>query len=183
MIKTYYELTKPGIIFGNAVTTTAGFLLASKGDIDWWLFFATLIGLSLIIASACVFNNYIDREIDQKMTRTKNRALAKGLIPVQRAITFAICLGLIGVAFLDLYTNPLTLLVALTGFFVYVVVYGICKRRSVYGTLVGSIAGGVPPVVGYCAVSNQFDTGALLLFTTVALWQMPHFLQSPRNRW
>ena len=75
----YYLLTKPGIIMGNLVTLAAGFLLASKGMIDFRLFFATLLGLAFIMASACVFNNYIDRQIDKKMERTKNRALVKGI--------------------------------------------------------------------------------------------------------
>ena len=92
----YYLLTKPGIILGNLITVAAGFLLASKGMIDFWLFFATLMGLALIMASACVFNNYIDRQIDKKMKRTKNRALVTGLISGRNAIVFAIFLGIIG---------------------------------------------------------------------------------------
>ena len=76
----YYLMTKPGIIMGNLLTVAAGFLLASKGLVNGWLFLATLAGLAFIIASACVFNNYIDRQMDKKMERTKNRALASGLI-------------------------------------------------------------------------------------------------------
>lgn len=134
-----------------------------------------LFGISFVIASACVFNNYIDRDIDDKMERTKNRALVKHLISGRNALVYAIFLGLIGVLFLGLYTNLLTLFLALTGFFFYVVMYGIWKRRSIYGTLVGSISGAVPPVVGYCAVSNRFDLGAVILFLILVFWQMPHF--------
>jgi len=81
----------------------------------------------------------------------------------------------LGIFVLSSYTNLLTLLIALLGFFIYVAVYSFSKYRTSYGTLIGSIAGGVPPVVGYCAVSNQFDLGALLIFMIVVLWQMPHF--------
>ena len=175
MLKNYFMLTKPGIIWGNAITTAGGFMLASKGHFDFWLFLATLVGISLVIASGCVSNNFIDREIDEKMTRTKNRALVKGLIPTRSAILFAIILCFAGSFTLALGTNLLTVGIALFGFFVYVVLYGIWKRRSTLGTVIGSIAGGVPPVVGYCAVSNCFDTGAFLLFMIIALWQMPHF--------
>lgn len=175
MIKTYYMLTKPGIIMGNAITTAAGFALASKGHFDYWLFFATLMGLSLIIASAGVFNNYIDREMDAKMARTKSRALVKGLISSKNALLFATFLGIIGTFILAFYTNFLTVLVAFFGFFIYLVLYAFWKYRSFYGTLVGSLAGAVPPVVGYCAVSNHLDLGALLLFAILVLWQMPHF--------
>lgn len=175
MIKTYYMLTKPGIILGNAITTAAGFALASKGHINYWLFLATLVGLSFVIASAGVFNNYIDRAMDAKMSRTKDRALAKGLISSRHAIFFATFLGLIGITTLNVFTNFLTVCVALSGFFIYLVLYAFWKYRSFYGTLIGSLSGAVPPVVGYCAVSNRFDIGAILLFMILVLWQMPHF--------
>lgn len=171
----YYLLTKPGIILGNLLTVAAAFLLASKGAVDFWLFLATLAGLALIMASACVFNNYIDRSVDQKMERTKNRALVKGVISGGSAIGFAIFLGIVGTAILWMETNLLTVGVAVAGFLVYVVLYSLWKCRTVYGTAIGSIAGAVPPVVGYCAVSNQFDGGALILFAMLVLWQMPHF--------
>ncbi len=171
----YYLITKPGIILGNLVTVAAGFLLASKGIINLWLFLATLVGLALIMASACVFNNYIDRQTDKKMSRTKNRALVIGLIPERNAIFFAVLLGILGNLTLWVYTNPLTVCVAGVGFFFYVVLYSLWKSRTIYGTAIGSIAGAVPPVVGYCAVSNHFDMGAVILFTMLVLWQMPHF--------
>ncbi|MBS0621399.1 MAG: protoheme IX farnesyltransferase [Verrucomicrobia bacterium] len=171
----YYLLTKPGIILGNLITVAAGFLLASTAGIDVGLFFATLMGLAFIIASACVFNNFIDREVDKKMERTKKRPLAAGLISGNRAIVFAIFLGIIGNALLLLFTNLLALLVADIGFFIYVLLYSLWKCRTIYGTAIGSIAGATPPVVGYCAVSGRFDLGAILLFAILVLWQMPHF--------
>lgn len=174
-MKDYYLVTKPGIIYGNAITVVAGFFLASMGHIDWLLLLATLTGLLFVVASGCVFNNYIDRDIDSMMERTKNRALVKGTISLRGALVFGAILGLIGIAMLSLFTNVLTVLVALVGLFVYVVVYSMwLKRASVHGTIVGSISGAVPPVVGYLAVSNIFDTGAIILFFILALWQMPH---------
>jgi heme o synthase len=175
MIKNYIALTKPGIIFGNIVTCVGGFALASKGYFDFWLFLATLVGISLIIASACVFNNFIDRDIDEKMQRTKNRPLVIGAIDVRPALHFGSCLLLLGTLVLTIGTNLLALYIALAGFFVYVMLYSIMKPRSEFGTLIGSWAGACPPVVGYCAVSHSLDFGALLLFLIVALWQMPHF--------
>lgn len=171
----YYLLTKPGIVLGNLITVTAGFLLASKGVIDIGLLVATLLGLACIMASACVFNNYIDRQLDQKMERTKQRPLVLGLISGRSAICFATVLGLMGAFLLWKYTNWLTVCVACIGFFVYVVLYSLWKCRTIYGTAIGSVAGAVPPVVGYCAVSNRFDAGACILFIMMVLWQMPHF--------
>jgi len=175
MIKAYTMLTKPGILLGNVVTTAAGFFLASRGQFDAALFCAVIAGLGLIIASACVFNNYIDRSADAKMARTKNRALVKGTISPKSALVFGLVLGALGVAVLGYYTNLLATLIAALGFFFYVVMYSICKYRSTHGTLVGSIAGAVPPVVGYTAVSHSLDLGAGLLFAILVLWQMPHF--------
>lgn len=175
MLKTYYMLTKPGIIMGNVVTMTAGFALASQGHFNYLLFLATLLGLAFVIASAGVFNSYLDRTADAKMVRTKNRPLAKGTILAENALIFGTVLGIIGVGILGTFTNLLTVFVAFIGFFVYLVLYAFWKYRSFYGTLVGSVAGAVPPVVGYCAVSNQLDVAALILFLMLLLWQMPHF--------
>lgn len=175
IIKKYYRLTKPGIIYGNIITTVAGFLFASKGHISIFPIFVTVIGTSLVIASACVFNNYIDRDIDKKMERTKYRTFVTGNISVVNALVFATFLGVFGALILGFYVNMLTLFIGLIGFFDYVVLYGITKRTSEYGTLVGSIAGATPIVAGYTAVTNRFDLGALLLFIVLCIWQMPHF--------
>jgi protoheme IX farnesyltransferase len=168
-------LTKPGIVMGNAITTAGGFALASKGGFDFLLFLIVMVGLSLIIASACVFNNVIDRVADAKMERTKNRPLVTGLIAVQTALVFAVALLFAGTAFLAVFTNLLAVFTALFGFFVYVLLYSFTKYQTIYGTLIGSIAGAVPPVIGYCAVSNQLDAGAWILFAMMTVWQMPHF--------
>ncbi|WJV56013.1 heme o synthase [Prodigiosinella aquatilis] len=175
MIKQYLQVTKPGIIFGNLISVIGGFLLAAKGVIDYPLFAATLIGVSLVVASGCVFNNVIDRDIDKKMERTKNRVLVKGLIPLKVTLVYASLLGIAGFALLYIAANPLAMWLAVMGFVVYVGVYSLyMKRHSVYGTLVGSLSGAAPPVIGYCAVSNQFDAGAFILLLIFSLWQMPH---------
>jgi protoheme IX farnesyltransferase len=175
LIRAYYRLTKPGIIYGNAITAIGGYFLAAGKCFNPFIFFGVLFGLSFVIGSACVFNNYIDRNIDSKMARTKNRALAKKTIPYRHALVFGAFLGTLGFLILFLFTNPLTLLVAFIGFFAYVVVYSVWKRRSEWGTVVGSISGAVPPVVGYCAVTHHLDGAAILIFLILCVWQMPHF--------
>ena len=175
MFRKYYALTKPGIIYGNVMTAAAGFLLASKWRIDWGLLAATLVGTSLVIASACVFNNYIDRGIDAKMARTRKRALVEGSIAAQNALVYAVVLGIVGFMILALYVNALVVVIGAVGIVDYVVLYGITKRRFVAGTIVGSVSGAMPVVAGYCAVTGRFDLGATLLFIILALWQMPHF--------
>lgn len=174
-LQKYYQLTKPGIIYGNLITASAGFLLASKGDIGLMLLFETLAGISLVIASACVFNNYIDRGIDEKMARTKKRALVTHTISPRAAIFYSLLLGCIGFFILARFTNLLTVLLGLVAYINYIAAYAYAKRRSVHGTLVGSISGAIPPVAGYTAVTNDLDGAALILFLIMVFWQMPHF--------
>ncbi len=173
--KSYWLLTKPGIIFGNVVTTFSGFAMASHGHIDLMLLLTTICGLGFIIASGCVFNNYIDRRLDAKMQRTKNRALAAGSISLQMALLFAISLVLVGSCLLVIFVNLLTASLALTGFLIYVFFYSFIKYYSWHATLIGSIAGALPPVIGYSAKSGSLDFATLLLFLAVMFWQMPHF--------
>lgn len=174
IIKIYIQLTKPGIIMGNTITAAAGFLLASKNSFNPWLFLSALGGLALIVAAGCVLNNYLDRDADKKMARTQHRALAKGEVSVRSALIYAIVLLIAG-SCLTLFANVLTWLIAFTGFVLYVFFYSYLKYRTVYGTEIGSIAGAVPPVVGYTAVTAHLDGGAFLIFLIIALWQMPHF--------
>ena len=169
------KLVKPGIIMGNAITAASGFVLASKGHFDLSLFLMTLLGLSLIIASGCAFNNYIDRDADKKMTRTQDRVLARGALSNPIALLYAGILGIAGTWLLFVFVHPLPGAIALAGFAIYVLLYSLLKYRTTHATLIGSIAGAVPPVVGYTAVTHQLDLGALLLFAMIALWQMPHF--------
>jgi protoheme IX farnesyltransferase len=174
-IKKYILVTKPGIIFGNLVTAAGGFFLASKGRIDIAVLLSTITGISLVVASGCVFNNCVDRNMDRKMARTRNRVLAQGLMSPKAAVFYASLLGIAGTALLWASTNMLAAAIVLFGFTIYVLVYSLyLKRNSVYGSLIGSLAGAAPPLAGYCAVSNRFDMGALILLSIFSLWQMPH---------
>ncbi|WP_447651751.1 heme o synthase [Pseudomonas abietaniphila] len=174
-LKHFIQITKPGIIFGNVLSVAGGFFLASKGHVDFGLFLIAMIGTSLVVASGCVFNNCIDRDIDLKMERTKNRVLVQGLVSLKLALAYATVLGVVGVGMLYYKANPLAALFAVIGFVIYVGFYSLyLKRKSVHGTLVGSLSGAMPPVIGYVAVSNSFDLAALTLLVMFSLWQMPH---------
>ncbi len=170
------KLTKPGVLIGNVLTVPAGYFLASAGTIDWVAFLAVLLGSTLIIASACVLNNYLDQDIDRVMERTRNRPLIQGHVSGQQALIFCIMLALGGFASLWLWTNIAVVLAGAVGFITYVWLYGAwTKRQSVHGTLVGSISGAIPILAGYLAVSGQLDLGAVLAFMVVFLWQQPEF--------
>ena len=175
MFKDYYKLAKPGIVYGNLLSAIAAYAYASRWNIGSSIFVATIVGLGFIIASAAVFNNYFDRDIDIKMERTRDRALATGVISKINALIFGCILGILGFAILLLFTYLLTTFVALIGFLVYVFAYTFAKRKTYWATEIGSIAGAVPIVVGYTAAVDRLDGAALILFLTLALWQMPHF--------
>jgi len=174
-LKLYYILAKPGIIYGNSLSMFAGFFLASRGDIHLGLLLAVAAGTALVIGSGCVFNNYLDREIDKKMERTKKRGLVSGKIPVPYALAYGTALGAFGFLILALYTNALAVAAGVVGIVFYVIIYGVAKRRTHWATVIGSIPGATPPVAGYVAVTGTFDEAALLLFLILVIWQMPHF--------
>lgn len=178
MLKKYYSLTKPGVLYGNVITGVAGFLLAAGHfrTFDAGLFAATIGGMTLVIASACVLNNVLDQDIDRIMERTKTRAVAAGEIPGRNAVALSAVLGVLGITVLALWVNALVVAIGIAGFVVYVWLYGaLSKRLSIHGTLVGSISGAAPIFAGYCAVSGRVDTAAVLVFLMLFFWQFPEF--------
>lgn len=175
-LRAYYQLTKPGVLYGNVLTGAAGFLLAAAGDVDWLLFAAAVGGMTLVIAAACVINNYLDRDIDSVMERTKNRPSVVGAIKGSHMVAYGIVLLTLGFATLLLWTNLLVVAIGLIGFVTYVWLYGaLSKRKSVHGTLVGSISGAMPVAGGYAAVSGAVDPGLIIVFLVLFFWQFPEF--------
>jgi protoheme IX farnesyltransferase len=177
MIRAYYRLTKPGIVWSNTLMAAAGFCLAAThaGMFDVNALIGAVAGTALVIAAACVINNYIDRDIDSKMKRTRGRALVTHDISAKAALSYAVILLLAGFSLLIFLTNWLVVGLGAVAFFSYVVLYGVAKRKTAFGTLVGTLPGGLPPVAGYVAVTGTLDLGAVLLFLLLLSWQMAHF--------
>lgn len=172
----YIQLTKPGILFSNLITAFGGFWVASAGDVNWLLMLYMVIGTTLVMASGTVLNNYLDRDLDQKMERTQGRATVTGLISARVVLWYGVGLGVIGLTVLCFLVNPLTALLGIVGLFVYVWIYTMwLKRTSTFSTSIGGISGAMPPVIGYCAVTETVDMGAWILFWILFLWQPPHF--------
>ncbi len=179
MFKTYYDLTKPGLVYGNLLVAAAAFVYAVRHTaltVPWITGVWMLVGLGCVIGSACVFNNFHDRDMDAKMERTKHRALANKHISNRNALFFGTVLLIVGVLILIWFTNVLTFLVALVGFLVYVFLYTPLKPRSPYALFVGAVAGATPPMVGYVSVTNILDSTTWILFIFLFFWQLPHFL-------
>jgi protoheme IX farnesyltransferase len=173
-LTSYYYLTKPGIVYSNVMTGLAGYFFASKFHIHWSALIGLLIGMALIIAAACVINNYIDKDIDKNMKRTSKRALVIGTISDRNALGLASSMVILGFAAL-VYTNLLTWFIGLFAIVSYVALYGYAKRKSRWGTLVGTLPGSATLVAGYTAYTGQLDDKALLLFLIMVSWQMAHF--------
>ncbi len=173
----HLSIIKPGIIFGNVVTLCGGYFLAVQTyGFHFFNFCASLLGMIGVIACGCILNNCIDRDIDKLMERTKKRLIATDNLSIKIALLYALAFGVSGFLLLYLGTNVLTMLIAFIGLLAYVVTYTLwLKRSSVFGTVIGAVAGAVPPVVGYTAVTGQFNLVAFVLFLILFCWQMPHF--------
>ncbi len=173
----YLQVVKPGITLSNMFTAFTGLFVATKGDPGITLTLATLVGSSFVVMSGCALNNYIDRDIDQYMERTKGRALPNGRISEWSVIALGLLLGLIGVSVLSLFATMTSAYMALVGLFFYVIVYtGLTKRTTTLSTVIGGISGAMPPLIGWTAATGSVDTMGWVLFAILFIWQPPHFL-------
>lgn len=174
--KSYLQLMKPGITLSNTLTALAGFFLAaSVAPFSWTALVGGVVGTAAVIASACVLNNILDRNIDKRMKRTSKREVAVGAISIPAAVVFLVVLATLGFGLLLAWTNLLTVILGVIAYVWYVVIYGVAKRTTAFSTLIGGVPGALPPVAGYTALVGQFDIAALLLFLILFFWQLPHF--------
>lgn len=173
----FISLVKPGIILGNTITLFGGYFVGAKNNNFSTLgFLSTLIGMVLTVAAGCVLNNYVDRDIDCLMERTKSRSSACGLVSLKFTLNYACILGFFGSVLLYLVVNLITVIIALIGLITYVMIYTLySKRNNVFGTIIGGIAGALPPVIGYTAATGCFNHIAIVLFLILFCWQIPHF--------
>lgn len=173
-MKPYLEMTKPRLLLMVLLTSAAGFFLGDAAA-SLSLLVAAIAGIGLTGAGASVLNQYIERDIDAKMERTRLRPIPSGKISPLNALAFGTVLVLAGVVFLALVVNLLTAFLALLTAFLYVLVYTPMKRLSWLNTSIGAIPGAIPPVAGWTAATGMIDAGAWLLFVVLFLWQHPHF--------
>lgn len=176
LVRSYYNLAKPGLVYGNSLAFITGYLLGlTSQPFDLFNFSLTLIGVTLVMGASCVINNILDRDIDIEMSRTKNRAMATGLIKPINALSYSVILLLLGSAGLFYGSGILVMLLGLTGFLLYAFLYTKMKRITYHATLVGTIPGALPPVIGYLSSGASLHITSLLIFVTMISWQMVHF--------
>ena len=176
----FYELTKPRMNFLVLVTTLVGFYMASGhhggGTINYVLLLPTLIGTALCAAGASVLNQFVERDLDKLMPRTRNRPVPAGRITPSEARITGVVLGVAGVITLALTVNVLTALLGGLTLLLYVLVYTPLKRITTLNTVIGAVPGAIPPLMGFTAVDNALSPAAIALFAILFMWQMPHFL-------
>jgi heme o synthase len=181
-LRAYVALTKPRIIELLLITTVPAMVLATRDlpGVDWvdwgWLVVWTLVGGTLAAGSANAINQYLDRDIDLLMTRTRRRPLPAQSVEPEQAVVFGIVLGVISIALLAYFVNLVAAFLTLLAIAFYVVVYTmLLKRTSTQNIVIGGAAGALPPVIGWAAVTGRVEVPALLLFAIVFYWTPPHF--------
>jgi protoheme IX farnesyltransferase len=175
-VRAYVALTKPRIIELLLVTTVPAMVLAQRGIPPLGLIAATLIGGTLAAGSANAINQYLDRDIDLLMTRTRRRPLPAHAIEPEDALVFGLALGVIAFAELAVFTNLLAAFLTLLAIAFYVVVYTIwMKRTTTQNIVVGGLAGAMPPLIGWAAVTGDVALPGLFLVAIVFYWTPPHF--------
>ncbi len=175
-VNDFYELTKPRLNMMVLITTMVGYYMAVKTSSDWARVWSTLIGTGLTAAGSAVLNQFIEREHDKLMPRTRLRPLPGGRVGPTEALVYGSVLGIAGVVFLALMVNPVTAALGLFTLVSYIFVYTPMKRWTTLNTVVGAVTGAIPPVMGWTAVQNSFSPQAGVLFCILFFWQMPHFL-------
>lgn len=172
----YFTLTKPSIMLLLLITTVPAMVLAQDGWPGFGPVLATLVGGVLAAGGAGAVNMYIDRDIDGVMVRTRNRPIPAGRVQARHALIFGLVLGLGSGPWLWLTVNAVSAALALGAFAFYVVAYSLyLKRRTVHNTVLGGVAGAMPPLIGWAAVTGDVTVDGLMLFFIVFFWQPPHF--------
>jgi len=172
----YLELTKPGVQALLFVSCISGMLIASDFQPSLGVFIFGLLGVSFLAASSAVINHIFDQNIDAKMERTASRPIVVGEINNKQATIFSIILYVSGSWMLLSFTNPLTWVLTTLTFIFYGFIYTrYLKFMTSQNIVIGGLAGAMPPLLGWTAVSNTVEPNALLLVLIVMVWTPPHF--------
>ncbi len=172
----YLRLAKIWLTAMVLVTAAVGYVLATPGPIDGGRLAIALLGTGLAVVGAATFNQLLEVDRDAQMERTRGRPLPSGAIAPPHAFLFAMATTTVGLGILNELVNPLTAMLGLVNVLLYTLVYTPLKTRTSLNTLVGSICGALPPVMGWSAATGTVSWNAVLLGLILYLWQVPHFL-------
>jgi len=172
----YYEMCKPRVVMLMILTSLVGMLLAVPGMVPLDVLIFGNVGIALVASSGAVVNHFIDRKIDIKMKRTHNRPLPQGRVGSAQTIIFAIAIGILGMAILLFWVNPLCAWLTLGSFIGYAFIYtGYLKHATPQNIVIGGLSGAMPPLLGWSAVTGTIEPEALILVLIIFAWTPPHF--------
>jgi protoheme IX farnesyltransferase len=172
----YLALTKPRVVLMVLITAFVGFYLASPGEIHWLLLGHTLIGVALASGGTLALNQYLERDLDARMLRTRERPLPEGRLQPGEALGFGVAITASGLIYLTWLVNPLSGLITAGSVASYLFLYTPLKQKTPFCLMVGAVPGALPPVTGWAAASGGLSLEAWVLFTILFLWQIPHSL-------
>ena len=176
LLKSYYQLCKPNVVYMMLICAFVGMLMAEETVNSFLYLFTALSGIAFCAASAAAINQVIDRDADASMTRTDQRPLPQGELSVTHASLFALVMGIVGALILYIYVNTLTMILTLASLIGYAFIYTVyLKRATPQNIVIGGLAGAAPPLLGWASVSNSIDPYALLLVLIIFVWTPPHF--------
>ena len=172
----YYEMCKPRVVLLMVLTSVVGMFLAVPGMVPLDILVLGNLGIALVASAGAVCNHLIDRKIDLKMKRTQNRPLPQGRVGPRQTIVFALVIGLAGMSILLFWVNPLCAWLTLGSFVGYAFIYtGYLKHATPQNIVIGGLAGAMPPLLGWSAVTGTIEPGALILVFIIFAWTPPHF--------
>ena len=176
LLKSYYELCKPNVVYMMLICAFVGMLLAEESVESFGYLIVALTGIAFCAASAAAINQVIDRKSDASMTRTDQRPLPQGELSATHASIFALIIGVFGATILFLYVNTLTMALTLASLIGYAFIYTVyLKRATPQNIVIGGLAGAAPPLLGWASVTNSIEPYALLLVLIIFVWTPPHF--------
>ncbi len=176
LIREYLQLTKPRVVALLVFCAVIGMFLAVPGIPPWRALVFGTLGIWMASGSAAAFNHLIDERIDKLMARTARRPLATGSLTPRQVLVFAVLLGIASMLVLALLVNPLTALLTFGGLIGYALVYtAYLKRATPQNIVIGGLAGAIPPVLGWTAVTGHLHAFALQLCLIIFVWTPPHF--------
>ncbi|MDN3611985.1 heme o synthase [Vibrio ostreicida] len=174
--RTYLTLTKPKVVALMLLTALVGMCLAVPGALPIKQAVLGMVGIALMAGSAAAFNHLIDRRIDAVMARTYKRPLPSGELSVRGVFVFAVSIGVVGFGILYLWVNALTAGLTLASLLGYAVIYTLyLKRATPQNIVIAGIAGAMPPLLGWTAVTGELHANAWLLVMIIFIWTPPHF--------
>ena len=172
----FLQLTKPRVVLLVLTTVLAGFYLGSQGGMDGFLLVRTLVGAALAAGGTVAVNQYLEREVDGRMKRTRLRPLPAGRMKPAEALDFGVTITVSGLLYLALMVNGLSALVTAATVVGYIFVYTPLKQKTSLCSVAGAIPGALPPVTGWVAARGELGLEAGVLFAILFLWQFPHSL-------